>query len=135
MPKERRTIPDPDSIASYFDPGTRPEPKAALRGLGGDPTNPASQGIPPAFGRLGGAEPNGLRYVYPRRSDPNSGIDYHLELTTNLVSGVWTNAGYEIIGTGTLDSEFDAVTNRIPTGVDDERYIRLIVEEKLCFNL
>ena len=101
-------------------------------GLGGDPTNPSSQGILPTFGTDGGGT-NGFRYVYPRRSDPASGIAYHLELTTNLVSGVWTNAGYETVGAGPIDSEFDAVTNRIPAAAEDEQYIRLIIEETFWF--
>ncbi len=103
-------------------------------GLGGDPTNPASLGILPTFGRIDEAGTNGLRYVYPRRSDPASGIAYHLELTTNLVSGAWTNAGYETVGTGVINSEFEAVTNQIPTAVEDEQYIRLIIEETFWFD-
>jgi len=101
-------------------------------GLGGDPADPASRGVLPIFG-MGEGGTNGLRYIYPKRSDPGSGISYHLELTDDLVSGVWTNAGYETIGTGTINSGFDAVTNRIPTDMLGERFIRLIIGETFWF--
>jgi len=101
-------------------------------GLGGDPTNPADKGILPTFGREEGGS-NGLLFVYPKRSDSASGIAYHLELTDDLVSGIWTNAGYETLGTGLIDSEFNAVTNRISTGILGEQFIRLIIEEKFWF--
>jgi len=56
-----------------------------------------------------------MTYVYPKRSDPDSSLlSYYLETSTNLVSGDWTNEGYAVVGTGTIDSEFDAITNQIP---------------------
>ncbi|RLA39242.1 MAG: hypothetical protein DRR06_19455 [Gammaproteobacteria bacterium] len=75
----------------------------------------------------GGA--NWFEYVYPKRSDANSGISYHLELTDDLIYTPWVNSGYSIEGTGTIDSEFDAVTNRISTEIEDEQFIRLVIEE------
>jgi len=33
------------------------------------------------------------------------------------------------MGTGIIDAEFNAVTNRIPTDVKDKQFIRLLIEE------
>ncbi len=110
--------PDGDSLINLYE-----------YALGGDPTNAASQGISPTYQQLSGAGGDWMTYVYPRRSDPDSGIAYHVEINDDLIYGHWTNANYEVVGTGTIDSEFDSVTNRIPTDVKDEQFIRLIVEE------
>ncbi len=95
-------------------------------GLGGDPTNPADQGIPPtyALNEDGGT----ITYVYPKRSNLNSGLTYYLELSTNLVDGTWINGGYDVVGTGVIDSEFNAVTNQIPAEPEREKFIRLVIE-------
>jgi len=49
-----------------------------------------------------------------------------LETTTNLISGVWTNAGYIVLGTNVMGGgiDYDEITNSIPTDLD-EKYIRL----------
>ncbi|RKX43664.1 MAG: hypothetical protein DRP64_07895 [Verrucomicrobia bacterium] len=98
-------------------------------GLGGDPTNPSDIGIVPMYGAREDGGANWFEYVYPKRSDANSGISYHLELTDDLIYTPWANSGYSIAGTGTIDSEFDAVTNRISTEIEDEQFIRLVIEE------
>ena len=96
-------------------------------GLGGDPTNSADTGIPTVFRRAG----DGFEYIYPKRSAPDAGLDYLLETTTNLVSGGWTNGGYvELPNHGTLDPEFDSVTNQVPMGEEDCKFMRLVVEQK-----
>jgi len=56
-------------------------------------------------------------------------VAYHVEINDDLVYGHWTNANYEVVGSGAIDSGFDSVTNRISTTVEDEQFIRLIVEE------
>lgn len=62
-------------------------------------------------------------YVYPRRK--GSGLLYQLETTTNLMSNVWTNAGFNQVPTfGNIDSEFDSVTNALPTD-PAQTFIRL----------
>ena len=99
-------------------------------GLGGDPTNFANLGFSPIYGVGEDAGTNWMTYIYPRRSDPESGISYHLELNTNLVTGVWINGGYDIMGIGTIDSDFDTATNRIPVDEEDELFLRLIIEEQ-----
>ena len=94
-------------------------------GLGGDPTNGLHTGHAIAYGKAGG----GMGYVYPRRKD--SGLAYWLETSTNLISNVWTNNGYtELPMVGAIDPDFEAVTNQIPTAMD-ETFIRLRIEEGL----
>ncbi|MCF7817297.1 MAG: sialate O-acetylesterase, partial [Kiritimatiellales bacterium] len=96
-------------------------------GLGGDPTSAVDQGMSPVFGvgNVGGT--NYFGYIHPQLADPNSGLAYFLELNTNLVLGVWTNAGYVVTGTNVTGGTLDFVTNVVDTG-DGRKYIRLIIE-------
>ncbi len=95
-------------------------------GLGGDPTNPADIGILPTFGASGSI----FEYIYPRRSAPNSGLTYYLELTDDLTAGVWTNSGYTVAPVaGTINDDFEAVTNEISTVGKTNEFIRLRVIE------
>ena len=97
-------------------------------GLGGDPTNAADKGFPISFSPNAGS---GFDYVYPRRTAPDAGLAYRLETSTNLVSGIWTNSGYvELPDSGTINAEFDSVTNQVP--VDDAGcgFIRLMIEQQ-----
>jgi sugar lactone lactonase YvrE len=96
-------------------------------GLGGDPTNSADQGIAPSHAITEDGGTNWLTYIYPSRLD--SELTYFLELNTDLVVGSWTNSGYEVQGVGSIDVEFDAVTNRVSTEIEDEQFVRLIIEE------
>ena len=98
--------------------------------LGGDPTNAADQGISPVHGLVADVAGDWMRYVYPKLSDPNSGVTYHIEVNDDLLYGNWTNANYTVTGTGTIDAEFDSVTNKIPTTGKPAQFIRLIVEEQ-----
>ena len=93
-------------------------------GLGGDPTNAADQGISPTYSISGET----LIYIHPQLSDPNHGLDYHLELTDNLAIGSWSNAGYAITGTNMPAGDFNYVTNTVSTAIKSEQFIRLIIE-------
>jgi len=53
-----------------------------------------------------------------------------IAVNTNLVSGVWSNGGYDVMGSGTIDPEFDTVTNRVCADEEDELFIRLVIEEQ-----
>jgi len=75
--------------------------------------------------QIGGT--NWFGYVYPQLSNTNSGLSYFLELTTNLVSGIWTNSGYSVLGTNVTGGDLNFVTNITDT-VDDQKFIRLIIE-------
>ena len=97
--------------------------------LGGNPTNGADIGHVPVFGILKDGGSTWLEYTYAKRNDAVSlGLTYHLELTTDLVSGPWVDGNYDVVDTGVLDGEFDAVTNRVSTEVESEQFLRLIVE-------
>ena len=98
--------------------------------FGGDPTNALDQGLPTTTTLIGEGGTNWLEYVYPKQSYAYSDLSYYIELTDNLAYGTWTNAGYSVLGTGMINDDFNAVTNRIPTGSKDKQFIRLIVEEK-----
>jgi hypothetical protein len=99
-------------------------------GLGGNPTNPADLGHVPTFGINRDESTSWMEYIYARQSAADSGLLYNLELTDNLVSNVWTNAGYTVIGSGPFTTGFDAVTNRIESAVQSRQFIRLIIEER-----
>lgn len=97
-------------------------------GMGGDPTNPAVSFIMyPVFEAVGGVGST-FDYVHPRRTDDDS-LRYSLEVTDDLVSGVWTNSGgHTEIGTNAISAEFEAVTNRITTLGKSNEFIRLRFE-------
>jgi hypothetical protein len=98
--------------------------------LGGDPTNAADTGHAPVLATASGGGSNWVEYVYAKRNDAAArGLDYHLELTGDLSSPAWTNNGYTVKGTGTIDGEFDAVTNQIPTASEDQQFIQLTIEK------
>jgi hypothetical protein len=96
-------------------------------GLGGDPTDDTDQGVAPVCGvsNVGGTET--FSYVHPQLSASDSGLTYSLELTTDLVSGTWTNAGYSVQGTNVTGGTLDYVTN-LTDMVDSRKFIRLIIE-------
>lgn len=100
--------------------------------LGGIPTNGSHIGHVPEFQALEDGGISWLEYVYARRSDAvMRGLNYYLETNTDLMDASgWTNGNYTVVGTNTgFAVGFDAVTNRIPTAVETNRFIRLKVEE------
>ena len=97
-------------------------------GLGGNPTDNTDQGVSPTFGSMIMGGTNYFRYIHPQLKNPNSGISYHLEISTNLVSGSWVNSGYSVLGTNVpAEGTLNYVTN-ITSMVDSKKYIRLIIE-------
>lgn len=98
-------------------------------GLGGDPTNAASIGHVPSYGTLASGGTNYFEYVHARRTTPGNGLAYYLEQNNDLVFGTWTNSGdYVEVGIGTLDSDFESVTNWIPTTGKSKEFVRLIIQ-------
>ncbi|MDF7822735.1 sulfatase-like hydrolase/transferase [Pontiellaceae bacterium B12227] len=77
-------------------------------GWGGNPTNPQVKGLLPTFGWSG----TNLVYVYAKRTNDTSLI-YYLETTDDLVDGIWSNAGYQVVSTSSGDGELGYVTNRV----------------------
>jgi len=92
-------------------------------GLGGDPTNGLDRGTEPVFAIDGGT----LEYVHVARTD-DATLDYHLELTPELVISSWTNNGYSVTGTNDLGTGFAEITNTVPTDLD-AKFIRLIIAQ------
>ena len=90
--------------------------------LGGNSADPQDRGTLPVLAKSAG----GLAYVHPQRSDDSSLI-YRVETATNLVSGIWTNAGYTITGTNVTGHTLDYVTNAVDTAAG-VRFIRLNIE-------
>jgi len=98
-------------------------------GLGGQPTNAANQGLVPVYGTMEVGGTNWMTYVYARRSDYSfRGLGYGLETATDLALASWTNANYEVLGTEETGGDFDYVTNRMPTAVESEKFLRLRIE-------
>ena len=89
--------------------------------LNGNPTNSLDKGVQPTLTRSG----NELRYAHLRRKD-DTNLVYVVESSTNLVSGVWTNAGYTVTGTNVIGGAYDEVLYRVPVAAP-ETYIRLKV--------
>lgn len=96
-------------------------------GLGGDPTNELDQGIASVYGGEGSI----FTYTFPSNSLADD-LNYYIETTENLVTGTWTNTGYDVTGTGihSENASFAAVTNELSTVVKDEQFIKLIIEQK-----
>ena len=95
-------------------------------GLGGNPTNNDASSILPMFGESSGGGSASMEYIYRRRTDWEvRELNYWLELNTNLVSGTWNTNGYTEVGAGPLEPGFEAVTNRISTESETNRFIRL----------
>ncbi|RKX41723.1 MAG: hypothetical protein DRP64_10990 [Verrucomicrobia bacterium] len=93
--------------------------------FGGNPTNALVTGLNPVSSMVASGGSNVLEYVYYRRAG-NSGVDYSLESSTNLLLGAggWSEyTGATLIGSGTYNDEMDAVTNLVPINLD-QMFIR-----------
>ncbi len=98
-------------------------------GLGGQPTNAVNQGIASTYGTMEEGGTNWMTYIHAMRSDYSlRGLDYHLETSTDLVAADWTNANYEVVGTDVTGGDFDYVTNRVSTDVENEQFLRVGIE-------
>ena len=96
--------------------------------LGGNPTNAASVGFSPMLD-ASGIESNMVHFVYPRRIGAGSELTYILEFCSDLTSDNWTVGDYvELPETGSLNDDFEAVTNRIDTTGKTKEFMRLRVE-------
>ena len=74
---------------------------------------------------------NGLEYVYFERDDAASrGLNSMLTVTTNLVSTNWADgSGYEVGRGVSAVPGYNAVTNWIPTDVEDQQFICLALPD------
>ena len=97
--------------------------------LGGNPDDPADIGHVPTTGIVEEGGTNWFKYVYAKRINADTeGLTYSVEQSTDLVVPSWVNANYEVVDTGTLDTEFSTVTNRMPTDVEDKQFLKLIIK-------
>ena len=96
--------------------------------IGGDPSDPADTGHTPEQKVIDSDGTNWVEYIYARRNDAaERGLEYSLQLSTNLPSNVWTNAPTEEIGSSTLNAEFDIVTNHVSVS-GNQNFIRLRIQ-------
>ena len=93
--------------------------------LGGNPINGFNDAYMPTFSISG----NYFEYTFAQLSAADSGVRYTVEFSTNLMSGSWATNGAELVVTGTIDSKFNYVTYRISTLLDDQLFMRLLIEE------
>jgi hypothetical protein len=75
-----------------------------------------------------GTSSNWFEYVHAVRSAANNNVSYSVEAATNLVSNSWTTNGFEFVGSGILDIEFNTASNRIPTVIEGKQFIRLLID-------
>ncbi len=95
--------------------------------MGGNPTNGSDRGHVPTFETFGESGTNWFEYVYARRRDAAArGLEYTVEATSNLVSAAWSTNNITETGAGSLDSDFESVTNQIP--LDAQGFMRLMIE-------
>lgn len=98
-------------------------------GVGGDPTNALNQGAAPVYGLIDYGGTQYFGYAYSQLSDPASGLGYSLEVSTNLITGAWTNGGYTVYGTNITGGALNIVSN-FTDMADIQKFIRLVIEEK-----
>ncbi len=97
--------------------------------LGGNPDDPVDRGHVPVSGTVEVGGSNWFGYVYAKRKNAEAkGLTYSVEQNTDLVYGIWTTNVVEVLGSGTLDSEFDTVTNRVSADVEDRQFLKLVIE-------
>ncbi len=98
-------------------------------GLGGDPANPLDVGHVPVSGTIDIGGTNWFEYVYAKRNNADAlGLSYSVEQNTDLAIGSWKTNAVDVLGSGTLDSEFDTVTNRVQTDVEDRQFLKLLIK-------
>ena len=99
--------------------------------MGGNPNDSSDTGHSPTNMIFAQNSTNWFYYIYPKRIDAaEAGLTYSIEWTANLTNN-WTNAFYEVTGTGIwsgAEAEFMAVTNRISTDVADTQFLKLNIE-------
>jgi hypothetical protein len=112
------------------DPDTDDARNLIEYALGGDP-NIADDGV----GFAGMLKPvvtgSGVEFVYPKRKDAAiRGLVYTVETCENISGAAWSNANVSVTGSGSLDADFDAVTNRVSTDGAGKRFFRLFIEQR-----
>lgn len=111
---EATADPDGDSLNNLYE-----------WALGGDPTDGADLGL----SRMVIADGDWFVYAYPSNSLATD-LLYYLETSADLLNAEgWTNGNYEVVGAGPVVDGFAYITNRVSTTIENQQFIRLIVEE------
>ncbi len=93
--------------------------------LGGNPTNDDAALVLPIF-----QGSTVLEYIYRRREDfVERGLDYTVEVSTNLVSNVWNTNGVVVAGTSLPIDGFESVTNHVSSEDAPHKFIQLEITE------
>ncbi len=98
--------------------------------FGGDPTNMAVKGYVPTAESVDDGGTEYFEYVYVRRIGTETELDYQPQFGTDLVYTNWSGAGVvELPITGTIDADYESVTNRVDMTGKPVGFMQLIVEQ------
>ncbi len=117
------------NTAMLIDPDEDGVSNLGEYGRGGDPSDENDRGQDPDYFIANDLGSDWFYYVYPRRVGADDLI-YHLNRATDLGIGDWTNAYFQVVGTGVWSgiSGFLAVTNRVPLAAGSQQFLRLHFE-------
>ena len=98
--------------------------------FGGDPSDSNDQGNTPIQSQVTDGGTNYIEYVYFERDDAATrGLNSMLTVTTDLMNTNWADGSDYEVGRGASEVPgYNAVTNRIPTDVEDRQFIRVEIE-------
>ncbi|VGO22133.1 carbohydrate binding domain-containing protein [Pontiella sulfatireligans] len=98
--------------------------------LGGSPVDGDDQGNTPVQSQMEDSGTNYIEFVYFERDDAvERGLTTILDVGTDLVNTNWADGSAYKVGSGTSGiTNFNAVTNWIPTDEEDQQFIRLQIE-------
>ncbi|MDF7809505.1 hypothetical protein P4E94_18830, partial [Pontiellaceae bacterium B12219] len=98
--------------------------------FGGDPTDSASKGYVPVSSTVEDGGTTYFEYVYARRIGSESDLDYTAQFGSSLVFTNWTTSGVvELPITGTIDADYESVTNRVDMTGKPVGFMQVTVEE------
>ncbi|VGO18636.1 BNR-4 repeat-containing protein [Pontiella sulfatireligans] len=93
--------------------------------LGGNPLVDDATTKLPTIGISEEGGTNWFNYIYNRRLDASArNLTYEVFVTTNLVSGAWTNTTEEA-GLAVINADFESVTNRVSNEVEMQQFMKL----------
>ena len=115
LPTHVDADPDRDGYSNLFE-----------YALGGNPNIDGDIGTLPEMNTA----VDGIDFVYKRRHGAAGlGLSYRIETTPSLHSIPWGSSDLVETDVAPIDTEFEAVTNRVTTTGKNSEFIRLVVEE------
>ncbi|MDF7800424.1 hypothetical protein P4C99_13180 [Pontiellaceae bacterium B1224] len=98
--------------------------------MGGDPTNAAVIGYEAKTAIVDVDGTSYFEYISTRRigTEEETELIYEVQSSTALPHDTWSGADVVEVGVAPIDSEFEAVTNRVDMTGKDEAFMRLYVE-------